>query len=126
MNLSLTPNRLTVCQLPPDAMLPAWAASATGFVSTTRTPDEFSIVCAENLPPAGAKQEAGWRAFKVEGTLDVGLTGVLSSVLAPLAQAKISIFAISTYNTDYILVKADKIEAAAKALRAAGHNVWIE
>lgn len=123
MNLSLTPDRLTVCQLPANAPLPAWAANANGFVSITRTTEELSLVCREDLAPADMKQEAGWRAFKIEGPLDFGLTGILASVLDPLAQAKISIFAISTYHTDYILVKADKVEAATAALRAAGHGV---
>ena len=123
MNLSLTPDRLTVCQLPANAPLPAWAANANGFVSITRTTEELSIVCREGLAPADMKQEAGWRAFKIEGPLDFGLTGILASVLDPLAQAKISIFAISTYHTDYILVKADKVEATTAALRAAGHNI---
>lgn len=126
MNLSLTPDRLTVCQLPANAPLPAWAANANGFVSITRTTEELSIVCREGLAPADMKQEAGWRAFKIEGPLDFGLTGILASVLDPLAQAKISIFAISTYHTDYILVKADKVEAATAALRAAGHGVRID
>jgi uncharacterized protein len=126
MNLSLTPDRLTVCRLAPDAPIPAWAADAKAFVSITRTADELSIVCAVSLAPADVKKESGWRAFKIEGPLDFGLTGILASVLAPLAQAKISIFAISTYNTDYILVKADKVEAATAALRAAGHGVRID
>ena len=123
MNLSLTPDRLSVCQLPPDAAIPAWAANAKPFVSITRTADELSIVCAEGLASSDVKQETGWRAFMIMAPLDFGLTGILSSVLDPLAKAGISIFALSTYNTDYILVKADKVEAATQALRAAGHRV---
>lgn len=123
MNISLTPDRLTVCQLPADAPLPAWATSATGIVSFTRTPEELSLVCRAGLAPADVKQEPGWRAFKVEGPLDFGLSGILAALLDPLAKAGISIFALSTYNTDYILVKADKVEAATTALRAAGHKV---
>ncbi len=126
MNLSLTPDHLTVCQLPADAALPLWAATAPGFVSLTRTPEELSLVCREGHAPADVKQEPGWRAFKVEGPLDFGLTGILAAALAPLASAGISIFALSTYNTDYILVKADKVEAATAALRVAGHNVRID
>ena len=126
MKLSLTPDRLTVCQLPPDAAIPAWAANAKTFLSITRTADELSIVCAEDLAPADVKQETNWRTLKIKGPLDFGLTGILSSVLDPLAKAGISIFAISTYHTDYILVKADKVEAATAALRAAGHNVRID
>ena len=126
MKLSLTPDRLTVCQLPPDAAIPAWAAKAKPFLSITRTTEELSIVCSEKNAPADVKQETGWRAFMIKGPLDFGLTGILTSVLDPLAQAGISIFAISTYHTDYILVKADKVEAATAALHAAGHGVRID
>lgn len=126
MNLSLSKDRLTVCQFRADAPLPSWVATATGFISITRTPEELSIVCPESLAPRDAKQESGWRAFKVEGPLDFALTGILASLLDPLAKAGISIFALSTFNTDYILVKADKVEAATQALRAAGHGVSVE
>ena len=123
MNLSLTHDHLTVCQLPADAPIPSWAADAMAFISITRTPEELSIVCTEGLALKDVKQEAGWRAFKVEGPLDFALTGILASLLDPLAKAGISIFALSTFNTDYLLVKADKVEAATQALRAAGHGV---
>jgi uncharacterized protein len=123
MNLSLSKDHLTVCQLTSDAPIPAWAAQAKAFVSITRTADELSIVCTEGLAPKDVKQETGWRAFKIKGPLDFGLTGILASVLDPLARAGISIFALSTFHTDYILVKADKVEAAAQALRTAGHGV---
>ncbi len=125
MNLSLSKDRLTVCQLPADAPLPSWVANANGFISITRTSEELSIVCREDIAPAEVKQEAGWRAFNVEGPLDFGLTGILAALLDPLAKAGISIFAISTFNTDYILVKADKVEAATAALRTAGHTVRL-
>jgi hypothetical protein len=72
------------------------------------------------------KQEAGWRMFNVAGPLDFGLTGVLASVAAPLAQAGISIFSIATFNTDYVLVKEAKVTEAVKALQAAGHTVGID
>lgn len=124
LNLTLQPGLLTICRLPPDAAIPAWATAApTGFLSLTRTAEELSLVCADGLAPAGQKQEPGWRAFKVEGPLDFGLTGILASVLDPLARAGISIFAISAFNTDYVLVKSTKADAAVTALRAAGHTV---
>ena len=121
--LTLQPGRLTVCQLPAEAPLPAWAAHATAFVSITRTAEELSIVCTEGLAPEDVKQEPGWRAFQVRGPLDFGLTGILASLLDPLAKAKISIFAISTFNTDYVLVKEPAVDAAVAALRGAGHRV---
>lgn len=126
MNLSLQNDRLTVCQLPPDAPIPAWVSGAATFISITRTSEELSIVCAEGIVPAGLKEESGWRMLKVEGPLDFGLTGVLASIAAPLAQAGISIFAIATFNTDYVLVKDVKVAEAVKTLQAAGHNVRID
>jgi len=126
LNLSLKKDQLAVCQLPPDALLPAWACSPTAFSSISRTSEELSIVCLESVVPAGIKQELGWRIFKVDGPLDFALTGILASVADPLAKAGISIFAISTYNTDYVLVKNEKVDEAVKALKAAGHNVRID
>lgn len=123
MNLSLLPEQLTVCQLAPDASIPAWTAGSASFLSITRTPEELSIVCPASLVPDSVKQVSGWRAFKVEGPLDFSLTGVLSSLAGPLAQAGLSIFTLATYNTDYVLVKADQVGAATKALQAAGHVV---
>jgi len=126
MNLSLSQERLTVCQLAPDAPLPPWATGPAAFTSITRTSDELSLVCPESGVPADVKQERGWRGFKVDGPLDFGLTGVLASVATPLAQAGISLFPIATYNTDYVLVKESKINDAVKALRAAGHTIRVE
>ena len=126
MNLSLSKERLAVCQLSADAPIPFWAAGLGSFGSITRTSEELSIVCAEGIVPVGVKQESGWRMFKVEGPLDFGLTGVLAAVAAPLAQAGISIFSIATFNTDYVLVKDAKVAETVKALQAAGHTVRIE
>lgn len=123
LTLSLQSQALTVCQLEAGAPIPAWAASANGFVSITRTGEELSIVCEAGVPPANLKHETGWRAFKIDGPLDFGLTGILASVLDPLAKAGVSIFAISTYNTDYILVKEDRVAEAIQALERAGHTV---
>ncbi len=123
MNLSLLKEPLTVCQLPPDAPVPAWTAGPATFLSMTRTSGEFSIVCPARLAPKTVKQVAGWRAFQVEGPLDFGLTGVLAAIATPLAQAGISIFSVATYDTDYVLVKTERLDAALQALRAAGHSV---
>lgn len=126
MNLSLSLDRLAVCQLAPDKPIPAWAAGKVSFCSITRTSEELSIVCPESLVPAGVKQETGWRALKVDGPLDFALTGILASVAGPLAQAGVSIFALSTYNTDYVLVKDSQVTEAVRALQAAGHTVKID
>jgi hypothetical protein len=92
----------------------------------TRTNDELSIVCRENEIPDDVKKETGYQAFKIEGPLDFALTGILSSIAAPLADAHISIFAVSTYDTDYVLIKKAKIADAISVLRAAGHSVKAE
>ena len=126
MNLSLQKDRLAVCQLAPDAAIPAWAAGKVSFSSISRTSEELSIVCPEGVVPKDVKAEAGWRVFKLDGPLDFALTGILASVAAPLAQAGVSIFALSTYHTDYVLVKDQKAGEAVNALKAAGHNVRID
>jgi hypothetical protein len=121
-SLTVLPFTLAVCRMPPNNPLPVWAAE-TRLLSLTRTEDELSLVCEEALVPAGVQREPGWRALKVTGPLDFSLTGVLSSLLAPLAQAGVSIFAISTYDTDYLLVKEANLNEAVAALRGAGHQV---
>lgn len=123
MNLTLLAQPLAICRLDAASPVPAWANTACGFLSVTRTADERSIVCAEAVVPGGIRHEPGWLAFRVEGPLDFGLTGVLASLLEPLARAKVSIFALSTFDTDYILVKAAQADTAARALEAAGHTV---
>ena len=115
--------RLAVCRLAPDAPIPAWAEAGGEFVATTRTPDELSIVCAVDAVPEGVPSEGPWRAFKVQGPLVMTLLGVVASLADPLRDAGISIFAISTYDTDYILVHEPDAEAATRALRDAGHEV---
>jgi hypothetical protein len=97
--------------------------SGGGFASVTRTAHELSLVCAESAVPQGIQCEPGWRIFKIEGPLDFALTGILASVAQPLAEAGISIFTISTYDTDYVMVQERDVEKAAHALAAAGHRV---
>jgi hypothetical protein len=89
----------------------------------TRTDEELSLVRAAEAVPSDARAERGWRALRIAGTIDFGLTGVLTSVLAPLGDAAISIFAVSTFDTDYILVREHALAAAIDTLRAAGHRV---
>lgn len=91
--------------------------------SLTWTTDELSVVCSAAQVPADVQSEHDWRCFQVVGPLDFGLTGVLLAIAAPLAAAKISIFAISTYDTDYVLVKQADLDAAVAALRRADHQV---
>ena len=122
LSLTLLPERMAICQLPPDDYLPTTLGRAR-FWSVTRTDEGYSIVLPEESVPAGWKAERGWRCLKVQGPLDFDLTGVLSSIAAPLAEAKVSIFAISTYDTDYILVKEDDLEKARQVLQASGHTL---
>ncbi len=122
LTLRLLPYRLSICRLPGGAPLPENALSGP-FFSLTRTADELSIVCPQEAVPADAACEHGWRAFMVQGPLDFSLTGVLSSLADPLAQAGIATFAISTYDTDYLLVKEATLLAATQALQAAGHRI---
>lgn len=123
LRLELLAERLTICRLAPDAALPAGLGDKGRFVSITRTADELSIVCAEEDAPPGESCSGGWRGLRVSGTLDFAETGLLLSLAAPLAEAGIAIFVVSTYDTDYLLVKDEQLDAALRCLRAAGHRV---
>lgn len=120
--MTVLPLRLAVCRLAPDVPLPDWA-SVAALWSVTRTSDELSVVCAADAVPSGVRAEGPWRALKVAGPLDFALVGILSALAAPLAAAGVSIFAISTYDTDYVLVRDTAVGEALAALRAAGHRV---
>jgi hypothetical protein len=122
LTLRALDGRLAVVRLDAGAALPAWVP-AGGFLSIARTDRELSIVCEDSAVPRGATAERGWRALEVAGPLDFGLTGVLASLARPLADAGVSIFAVSTYDTDYVLVKEAALDRARAALEAAGH-VW--
>ena len=120
--LRVLPGTLADCRLAPAAAIPGWALAGP-FVSATRTDNELSIVCAEELVPQIVRAERGWKAFELEGTFDFALTGVLASLLDPLARAGVPIFAISTYDTDYVLVREENLPRAVGALRTSGHRV---
>jgi hypothetical protein len=122
LRLKLIEERLTICRLDADATVPPWATGGA-FSSVTRTGAELSIVCREEHVPDAVRRETGWRIFRVEGPLPFNVTGVLAAVAAPLAAAEIPIFAISTFDTDYILVKEADTGRAAAALIAAGHAI---
>jgi uncharacterized protein len=116
--------RFAVCRIAGDAPIPVWAGGSE-FYCATRTPDELSIVCPENRierSRADVTVEGGWVALKLEGPFPFSMTGVLASFVQPLAAAQISIFAISTFDTDYVFVKEGNLERAQAALRAAGHE----
>lgn len=95
----------------------------SGFCSVTRTADELSVVCTEGFVPEGVRCEKGWRVLKLEGPFEFSEVGVLASVAAPLAEVGVSIFAVSTFETDYVLVKDEQLEPAVGALRERSHEV---
>src|SRR5687768_16177187 len=126
--LTLTAEPLAICRLAADAPVPAWAL-APPFSSVTRTRDEMSIVCpAAAVPAAAARRDvdrvsAAWRALRVDGPLDLSLVGVLAALVAPLADAGVSVFPIATHDTDWILVPDARVDDACRALESAGHAV---
>jgi uncharacterized protein len=113
--------RFAVCRLSPGATLPTWPSGT--FVSITRTPDELSIVCDESSVPDDVRAERDWRALRVEGPIPFEVTGVAAGICAPLAAAGISVFLVATFDTDYVLVKADTYGRAVDALRETGITV---
>lgn len=129
------PERLAIARLAPDAPLPSWASG--GFVTVSRTPEELSIVCAERCVPdarsAGSARpelplavERGRAALSIEGNVPMTTIGVLASLCAALAADRISVFAISTYETDWLLVRADRLDDARAALERLGHRTHGE
>lgn len=115
LTLSILPEKLGICHLGKNSPIPDWLQGIS-FASITRTKNELSIVCPQEKIPAGIMVERDWRAFKVEGPLGFTLTGIVVSLSKPLAEAEISIFYISTYETDYLLVEEKNFEKAAKIL----------
>jgi predicted glycoside hydrolase/deacetylase ChbG (UPF0249 family) len=122
LTLDLFPERYAVCRLPADRPWPS-APQGSGLYSLTRDAEWLSVVCAERELPDGAQVENGWRAVRVRGPLDFGLVGILADLTSALANARISLFALSTFETDWLLVRDGDLEGALAALRAAGHTV---
>lgn len=111
-----------ICRLDSRDPIPSWALIGS-FFSISRTSDELSVVCEQANVPTTVKCEAGWKCFRVAGKLDFALTGILASLTAPLAKAGISVFGISTYDTDYLLVKDKEAKRARDVLAKAGYKV---
>ena len=122
LDLSILPELYAVCQMPAKTAVSSWVTTSS-FYSVTQTSDEISIVCQSKEVPAGVKAKQNWRMIKIEGPLDFSLTGILASLAVPLANVKISIFAISTFDTDYILVQDKNLPKAIKVLTESGFTV---
>ena len=120
LTLTLLNQTFTIHRLEPDAEL---ATSNYSFFAAMRTDDELSLVLPDTVESESDKSDPGWACFKVEGPLDFSLVGILAGISSTLADAEIPIFALSTFDTDYILVKREQIEAAKEALMSAGYQV---
>jgi hypothetical protein len=122
LTLDRVPGSYAICRLTPGDSLPPWVVQGA-FFSVTRTPSELSVVQDVGAVPSGVVAEGPWSMLAVRGPLDLNITGVLAGLARPLATAGISIFAVSTYDTDYVLVRNHEIDRAVRVLRQAGHNV---
>ncbi len=120
LTLSVIEGRLGICRLENDSEIPPWAQESN-FFYVIRTSEELSVVCQENNIPADIRAERSWSCLKIEGPLDFGLTGILAKLSQVLADCGISIFAISTYDTDYVLVREKDLNNTVKALSEAGY-----
>ena len=125
LTLTVLPGEYAVVCLDANAAVPAWATQQKIF-SVTRTADELSVLCRTSDVPDCQQVQTGFRAIKAEGPFDFSAVGVLVSVLQPLANVQISIFAVSTYDTDYIFLVATDLEQAIDTLRHAGHSIQTQ
>jgi hypothetical protein len=122
LTLTVLDEELAVCRLPASTPLPDWA-DAGGLTAAIWTAEHTSIVCRMRAVPEGVVADGPWRPLMVAGPLDLGLTGILLSIVQPLADAGVGIFAVSTYDTDYVLVKQESLDSAVTALSDFGHRV---
>ncbi len=116
MKLSILEGEYSVLKRSPTEEIPSWVFHSN-FYSISKTDEELSIVCESKYLKEEQVVEGSWRILKVEGPLDFSLTGILSALAAPLAEAKISIFAISTFDTDYLMVKQEFLADAIEVLK---------
>ncbi len=123
LELTLIPERFAISRLAADAPVPDWATRGP-FFSVTRTGDELSIVSEVSRVPVGVQSQSGWRVLKVHGPFVLTEIGVLAALARPLAEAKVSLFAVSTFDTDYLLVASETLPAAIAALERAGHTIY--
>jgi uncharacterized protein len=124
LTIHVLPGTLAVGRLPAGSPAPEWAMGGA-LVAVVRTPHETAVVCDAGVVPPDVQRQSGWVALMVAGPLDFALTGVLAAIAVPLRDAGVSIFAVSTYDTDYVLVPADRLDDAVTGLRSAGHVVAV-
>ena len=124
MEISLLPEEFCICRLEAFNRIPDWALSGS-FYSVTRTPEELSIVCGVKYIPPYIHADKNWHVMKIEGPLKFSQTGILLSLVKPLTQANVSVLAISTYDTDYLMIKKENLSRALEVLQLAGHDVKI-
>ncbi|MBS1840195.1 MAG: ACT domain-containing protein [Acidobacteria bacterium] len=122
LTITVHPELYSICRLEPEAAVPQWAAGQS-FLTISRTKTELSIVCEDARVPQEVHAERNRRLMQVAGTLAFSLTGILAAIAVPLAEAHISIFGVSTYDTDYVLVQDADLEHAISALESAGHAI---
>jgi len=120
--LSVLPLCLAVCRLPAEDPVPVWATGGAWW-NVARTHDELSIICTVEAVPADAPADHDWTVLQVAGPFDFSVTGVIAELSAPLAAAGIPILSVSTYTTDYILVKADRLATVVEVLGQTGHTI---
>jgi hypothetical protein len=126
LDLDLLPEEYAVCRLPAGSPLPASLTAGPddkSVISVSWAPDELSIICPSDRVPEDAVADDAWRCLRVVGPLDLALTGVLASLIGPLADARVNIVTFSTYTTDYLLVPAVRLSEAVDTLIAAGHRI---
>ena len=122
LKLSLLKESYSICTLPNTAPIPDWA-SKESLASITRTDKELTIVCKQDIIPSELQSDRNWRCFRIDGSFDLNQIGVISSISSPLADAGISIYVISTYDTDYFLVKDNNLDQTISTLSDIGHNI---
>lgn len=121
LEFCVLPGLFAVARLETASPIPTWATGRE-FFSVTRTPQELSIVAPDEAVPARVRAARGWRAVKLEGPFEFSAVGVLAAVTGPLAEAGISVFAIATFDTDYVLVREENLKKAVEVLERAGHR----